>query len=359
MKSINTIRQYFVTLRKQEKIRHRDIARKLNISEGELIGAHTNIELSPSEIGEIQAIRLVPEWSEMISVIEFFGEVMALTRNEPCVHEKIGVYQHASKQGSIGLLVGEIDLRIFYETWAHGFAVHEMAGDGLLRSLQFFDKAGIAVHKIYLKPQSIIEMFDALVAKFKSSDQTPGIQVLSLDEPAVEIPDREINVKGFHKAWRDMKDTHEFYGLLRKFNVSRTQGLRLAQEEFAQEISVSAVRDLLDLAVNTETSIMVFVGNPGMIQIHSGPVKNFVHIGAWLNILDSRFNLHLREDHVAKVWVVRKPTIDGIVTSVELFNKEGEAIAMFFGERKPGNPELDSWRSLVQGLVEKLATEGA
>jgi len=359
MKSIDSIRQFFTILRREEKMRHRDIAEKLEISEGELIGAHVDARLAPTEIGGLQAIRLCSEWSEIISSVEFLGEVMALTRNKSCVHEKVGVYKHASKRGPIGLLVGEIDLRIFYETWAHGFAVHEVTKNGPHRSLQFFDKSGAAVHKIHLKPQSIVEFFDALVAKFKSGDQAPGIEVLGLDKPVVEIPDREINIGRFHQAWCHMKDTHEFYDLLKKFNVNRAQGLRLAKPEFTQEVCVSCIRDLLDIVVNTKTSIMVFVGNPGVIQIHSGPVKNVVHMKAWINIMDPRFNLHLRADHVAQVWVVRKPTVDGIVTSIELFDEQGETIAMFFGERKPGNPELDSWRSLVQGLVEKSATVSA
>jgi putative hemin transport protein len=114
---------------------------------------------------------------------------------------------------------------------------------------------------------------------------------------------------------------------------------------------VTVVKDLLDLAAGASTPIMVFVGNPGMLQIHSGPIQKVVSIGVWINVMDPRFNLHLRSDSVAQAWLVRKPTVDGIVTSVELFNDRGEAIAMFFGERKPGNPELTAWRALVDELL--------
>jgi putative hemin transport protein len=41
---------------------------------------------------------------------------------------------------------------------------------------------------------------------------------------------------------------------------------------------------------------MVFVGSPGCIQIHSGPVKNIKVMNEWLNVLDPDFNLHVRED---------------------------------------------------------------
>jgi putative hemin transport protein len=99
--------------------------------------------------------------------------------------------------------------------------------------------------------------------------------------------------------------------------------------------------------------IMVFVANRGVIQIHTGPISRVVMLDPWLNILDKKFNLHLREDNIYDTWVVRKPTDDGIVTSLELFDAEGQAIAMFFGERKPGTPELESWCNMVNELLER------
>ena len=57
--------------------------------------------------------------------------------------------------------------------------------------------------------------------------------------------------------------------------------------------------------------------------------------------------LHLREDAITDVWVVEKPTTDGVVTSVELFDASGELMAMFFGDRKPGQPERQDWRAIV------------
>jgi len=283
------------------------------------------------------------------------GEVMALTRNASCVHEKVGIYKNSSQDGPVGLLVGEIDLRIFYHAWAHGFAVREMTKDGLRRSLQFFDKSGVAIHKIHLRMQNSIANYDALLNQFQSNDQAPGIQVTSLEKPAAELPDRDIDVTAWLQSWRTMKDTHDFFGSLRDFKVTRTQGLRLADPEFVQAMPVTVVKDLLDLAASSSTPIMVFVGNPGMLQIHSGPIQKVVSTGAWINVMDPRFNLHLRSDSVAQAWLVRKPTADGIVTSVELFNDSGEAIAMFFGERKPGNPELTTWRDLLNELLARSA----
>ena len=349
--SIEFIRQSFRTLRTNEKMRHRDIAKQLAISEGELLASFLGMDTTPTVAGEMQATRLHLKWAEIMTSIESLGEVMALTRNASCVHEKVGIYQNASQQGPVGLLVGEIDLRIFYHAWAHGFAVREMTKDGLQRSLQFFDKAGVAIHKIHMRPQSCIAKYDALVSQFQSNDQSPAIEVIRLDKPLAELPDRDIDVTAWHQAWRTMKDTHDFFDLLRQFKVTRTQGLRLADPEFVQALTVTCAKDVLEIVASTSTPVMVFVGNPGVLQIHSGPIQKVMAVGSWINVMDPRFNLHLQMDSVAQAWLVRKPTDDGIVTSVELFNKDREAIAMFFGERKPGRLELTAWRALLDELL--------
>jgi len=108
---------------------------------------------------------------------------------------------------------------------------------------------------------------------------------------------------------------------------------------------------MLELAAAEETPIMVFIGNRGCLQIHTGPVRNIRRFGSeWLNVLDDDFNMHLRDTAVASVWIVRKPTIDGVVTSLELFDEGGNTLVMFFGKRKPGSAEDDAWRMIISKL---------
>ncbi len=57
----------------------------------------------------------------------------------------------------------------------------------------------------------------------------------------------------------------------------------------------------------------------------------------WLNIFNPTFTLHLREESLDEVWVTRKPTSDGHVTSVELFAKDGTQIAQLYGQRSEGH----------------------
>jgi putative hemin transport protein len=335
------VREDFLHVKRVQKLRNREAAHALGISEGEALAAF---------VGE-HAVRLEPRFVELFEQMPTLGPVMALTRNEAAVHEKDGPYEQMSHDGPIGLaLGGAIDLRIFYSQWASGFAVREETEHGTQKSLQFFDAQGHAVHKVFLRAHSDHAAFDALVERWRQPVQIAGLDVAAAPEREKPRADAEIDVAGFHAAWAAMTDTHQFFGMLRKFGLDRTQALRLAERRFARPVGLDALRHVLDGAAASQLPIMVFVGNHGMIQIHTGPVQTIRPMGPWLNVLDPGFNLHLREDLIAQAWVVRKPTSDGIVTSLELFDAQGTNIAMLFGARKPGLPELEGWRTLIASL---------
>lgn len=348
-----TLRQAYADARQAGHTRHRDIAASLAISEGELVAAHVGM---PRTGAGLRARRLRPEWPRLVAVLEAVGEVMALTRNASCVHEKNGVYQNSSAMGpagrEMGLVLGrEIDLRIFYSRWAHGFAVDEVSAKGVQRSLQFFDASGTAVHKVFTRPGTDLEAWASLVQGFVSDDQRTGMFTRAAPAPEAEKPDADIDVAAFQNDWASLRDTHDFFSLLKRHGLGRTQALRLAEARFVRQVDPASAQQVLAGAAGNGTPVMVFVGNPGVIQIHSGPVAKVAVMGPWLNVLDPGFNLHLREDHIASAWLVRKPTSDGLVTSLELFDAAGDTIAMLFGERKPGHAELCAWRELVDGLV--------
>ena len=355
------LRLAYAEARRQGAGRHRDIAARLGVSEGELVAAHVNPDLAalpdPAAAAPgLRARRLRGPWPALVAGLESAGPVMALTRNASCVHEKTGIYRDCSAQGPAGremglVLGGDIDLRVFYSRWAHGFVVEEAGERGMQRSLQFFDATGTAVHKVFTRPGTDLRAWAELGHRHVAADQAPGLRPEAPLPPVSERADAEVDSQAFRRGWASLRDTHEFFGLLKRHGLARTQGLRLADPAYAQPVDNGAARDVLQAAARDALPVMVFVGNPGMIQIHSGAVQRVEVMGPWLNVLDPGFNLHLREDHVAQAWAVRKPTSDGLVSSLELFDATGETIAMFFGERKPGRSELCAWRRLVDGLV--------
>lgn len=280
------------------------------------------------------------------------GPVMAVTRNEAAVHEKEGVYQNITHGDQIGLVLGEaIDLRLLYDKWAFGYAVEERIGSDTRHSFQFFDACGDAIHKIYLREGADTLAFEALCDAWAAPIQIPGETVLPHPAgSAPERPDEAVDVEALRAGWRSMTDTHQFFGLLKKHKLSRTQAFRLIGNEFAVPLLTNTPARLLQAVAATGQEIMVYVGNSGCIQIHTGRVRDIQRMGDWINVLDPGFNLHLREDLVAQAWLVKKPSADGIVTSIELFDAAGEFIAYFFGKRLPGLPETTGWRMLAETL---------
>ena len=322
--------------------RARDIATGLGVSEAELVASRCGDGVT----------RLDGEWGEMLRALSALGEVMALTRNEHCVHEKHGVYDKISIGPGHGMVLNhDIDLRLFLSHWHFGFAVSEEVKSGLRHSLQFFDLDGTAVHKVYVTDKSDKPAYDALVERFRARDQSPELTVTPLPPRRPDRPDADIDIGNFHQHWRALQDTHDFFGMLSDFGVGRAQAMRLAEREFAAALPADTLRRMLTMAAQRAAPIMCFVGNPGCIQIHTGPVHSLKAMGPWFNVLDPHFNLHLREDAIAQTWLVRKPTRDGIVTSVEMFDADGSCFAQFFGERKPGKPEREDWRALTGELL--------
>lgn len=322
------------------RVRIRDAARQLQTTEAEILAAFAGSSV----------IRLNTEFAELWKRLPQLGYVMVLTRNESCVHERKGVFEEVSVNSKhVGVVVGkDIDLRMLFHCWAFAFALFDNEEAGFKKSIQVFDHQGTAIVKIYLQPTSDETAFDHLVRDFQESQQSSDLAIQPPPAPPV-YENENADVAAFVKDWSELKDTHDFFPLLRKYKISRHYALRVA-DDFARKVTNDSVKQLLQHAANTEMEIMVFVSNHGNIQIHTGPVKKIVEIPGWINVMDPAFNLHLRLDHIAESWAVKKPTADGPVHSLEIFDAAGELIVQFFGKRKPGSPELSEWTNFINGL---------
>ncbi len=336
--AVSLAERHRALLSAEPRLRARDAAARLGVSEAELLDATGG------------GIRLEPRWEELVRACEKLGRVMVLARNDWAVIEKEGPVGNVRFFGAVGQVVGdEIDLRLFTGSWASAFASTVETPKGDRRSLQVFDAQGTAVVKIYLLAESSVEGYDALVEALRAADGAP----LSVDPPKApreEQPDAAVDRAGLLAGWRGLTDTHDFFRLLARFGVTRTQALRLAEADLARPVKVENLRTTLEWAVAGGHEIMVFVGNPGIVGIHTGPVQRIADTPGWLNVLDPGFNLHVRTAGLASAWAVTKPTSDGPVHSLEIYDAAGGTVVQLFGKRKPGRPELPAWTEHVAGL---------
>lgn len=323
------------------RVRIRDAARQLQTTEAEIIASFAGSSV----------LQLNNDFAGLLKRLPALGYVMVLTRNEYCVHERKGKFEQvaAGSGKPVGLVTGpDIDLRLFFEHWAFGFAVLHNEEAGFKNSIQVFDRQGTAVIKVFLQEQSNAAAFEQLVRDFSATSQTTALTLLPAPAPAV-YRDKEVDVPAFQKDWSELKDTHDFFPMLKKHQVSRLHAIHIAGQ-FTKRLHNNTVVQLLERAAAENWAIMVFVGNHGCIQIHTGGVQNIVAIPGWINVLDPQFNLHLKLEGIAETWLVQKPTDDGPVHSIELYDAAGELIVQFFGKRKPGVPEDSTWRAAVTAL---------
>lgn len=342
---------------KQPRLQMRDAARQLKVSEAELLATgvkSTVVRLKETDHAPREIMRRALD----------LGKVMALTRNENGVIETTGTAMRIPKQteqGSAdeaerearnlniagGYLGGPIDLRFQFAKWKYAFAVTQPGRDGAInRSLQFFDASGNAVHKLYLRDDANVAVFDKLVADFRHPSQGAQLDVAAAAPKPAEKPDSAIDVKEFQTAWQEMTDVHQFNRIVSEFGLTREQALRLAPAGVVQKVTPQAVRKLLEDAAKDGVAIMAFLGNGALTQIYSGKVNRVMAAEGWFNVLDPDFNLHLRDSAFRSGYVVRRAG----VTSVEFFDDQGELVVTFFGVRERGKPQPQSWLDLAAGL---------
>jgi putative hemin transport protein len=322
-------------------LRQRDAAAMLGVSEGELVASREGSHV----------MRLAAQWKPLLAMIGDLGPVKTITRNEHVVHETTGVWSGLSFVGNIALVQSEgLDLRLLLDHWEAGFLVGDPTGEGIRGSVQFYDRHGDAVLKIYPTEKKDWPSLTAAACRFgERSSTAPSFAAPASPRPMPRPPAPAAR-QALLEDWEKLRDTHDFGAMLGRHGFDRAAALEAAEGRFTTALPVAGVGTLLDSVAASGVPMMTFVGNRGCVQIRTAPVSSVRRLGPWLNILDEDFNLHLLEENVDRVWSVRKPTSDGVVTSVEAYARDGGEIVVFYGARKPGIAERADWRELVHGL---------
>jgi len=344
---MSTLYQRYQALKAEQPKKYaRELAALLGVSEAELAQARTQDD----------AVALKADFRALLPALEAVGETKSITRNDYAVHEQVGRYENLHLGEHAGLILNPraLDQRLFPLQWKSAFALHEKTPRGDRHSIQIFDAYGDAILKIYTTPQTDMANWQALVTDF-AVENVPEL-VISPVPPVAFNPQPDAVL--IEQEWRAMTDVHQFFGLLKRHNISRQQAFRAVSDDLARKVDNRALGELLKLAQNDGNEIMIFIGNRGCVQIFTGAVKKLMPMENWLNIFTPTFTMHLMEDAIAESWVTRKATANGMVTSLELFAADGTQIAQLYGQRTEGEPEQTRWReqiALLTGGVEVAA----
>ncbi|PTV95200.1 putative hemin transport protein [Rhodobacter aestuarii] len=272
---------------KKPRVFARDFAEGLGITEAELCAAFLGSH----------ATRIIADPSVVLPRVTALGEVMALTRNDSCVLEKVGQYDNfAYTPEGAQVVNGTIELQLDPARWIHAFAWDEPTNKGPKRSIQIYDASGEAVHKVHLREASDAEAWAKLVADLALPDQSDAL------------------------------------------NLAPKAAARAAEPHGVQ-LAGGAVEKLMYRAGELGLSVRFTVESNGCMETHRGSIHRVLPAGPWINVLDPGLELHLRMDHMAAVWRDRE--------TVEAFDAEGRLIVqMGAGDEDAA----ETWRAMLDDL---------
>ncbi len=292
------------------QLRIREAASVLEVSEAELLATGCGENVTRLEAG----------WPVLLDEVDSLGPVMALTRNDNAVHEKTGFYLNIRLTDTGGRIQGEnIDLFLDFRHWHSAFAVTEQTRQGARDSLQFFDRDGTAVHKIYMTENRYIPAYRTLIERYRSEDQSQrqhvGPPLRNIDSVAVVDGNERLG-----QAW------HERLIACGAVPYRSTEPLQTGR------LQPSSFRRFMEKASESGAGLTVLVGNAGAVQVHTGTIEKLMITGPWFNVLDDSFNLHLKEDALAELLFSERPAGDTVAKTLELYDAAERTIAMILFE---------------------------
>ncbi|MDR5760118.1 ChuX/HutX family heme-like substrate-binding protein [Caballeronia sp. LZ035] len=334
-----------------------DIARDLQIDE---------LTMMRARVGTDAVALSVPDVKAFIAALEGCGEVRGITRNEYAISVQTGVftnqylngYRQMSVSAEAGLILnpGGLDLRIFFRHWKNFFFLRDEKPNRTLESIQIFDDAGRAVHKIYATQHTNMPAFKALVESYRCTDETAKAHIESAAPRGMPHShpgaDRHSALEqSISEEWRSMSDPHDFYLLMRKHGKSRQELYRCVEPDLAREVAADSLMDVLTESKIRDVSLAIFVSNAGCVQISTGKVEKLARDAQYLNVLNKQYRLHVEHERIDRCWVVSKPSDCGYVTSLEVFAKDGQLILQIYGQRAEHEPEQPGWRVILAGCM--------
>ncbi|MCX8072220.1 MAG: hemin-degrading factor [Candidatus Binatia bacterium] len=336
--------RYFQLVATRGRVRTLDAANALGVTELDLLDAFPE-----------QVLPLRPHFKDIFLTLEKAGPLLGLTRNRLAVIEREGRYAPFAYSERDALVLGpEIDLRLNLTRFGFGRLVVTPNPLQLRPGVLFFDAWGNALHKVFFIEGTDVQLQDRLRIDFAdpeaSSVRTAALQIAEEPEQP-SLFETAVDSVALREAWAAMRDTHDTFSVLHRFRISRLRALHALGAEWAERARPDALWCLLQHVAASGQPIMIFVGNRGVTQIYKGPIEHVRLAGEWWNVLDEKFNLHVRYTGLGQSWVVRKPVPGGFVTSLETFDNEGNLTVQVFSYREPGRAESSTWRKTVGALT--------
>ena len=284
-------KQWIVFQKENKKVRIRDAANTLKISEASLLS---------TEIDEKTYFLHINNFEDFFNKILNIDRLMFLIRSDISVHEKVfnGADLQFKKNKFISKEDSDLILKFNKQLFKHSFFQKKKHGNRELRSFQIFDEIGNAIFKIYLKGKDK-SLFDQIALEYKTEYQ-------------YELQKESDKGEMMRNVGANFLGTIDFY-FIPKNN---------AFEINDKKLNKNSLRNILIKASDSKLPIQIHGLGLGCTQYHYGLVKNIVDYGPWLNVIDKKFNLHILEKNLVKSSLYTYEVNKSQYYSVEFFDDQ-------------------------------------
>ena len=244
-----------------KKIRIRDAANQLGVSEAELLS---------TEICQNTFFLSINNYNTFFQDILSLDKIMFLIRSNSVVHEKIvrtkdikliNNYLFYNESNNSNLL--KFDIKLF----KYAFFQSKKHRKIDLKSFQIFNFKGDAILKIYLKGDDKIK-FNEIGLKYKCN-YNYELQSKSVVKSNNNNPKKHIDL-----YFKDIVEKSK------------------KREYFLKE---NPLRRILASTSKSKELIQIYAIGLGTIQYHEDIVDKIIDYGPWINVIDEDFNLHVLE----------------------------------------------------------------
>ena len=298
-----------------KKIRIRDAASKLNVSEAELLSLESNKGVSFLSIDNLDVF-----FKKVLNNIE---KIMVLIRSDFVVHEKIVLTDGLIyKEGSI---IDNIDPNcplVSFNPNLISYVFYEkklLNKKRELRSFQFFDQCGNAILKIYLKSNED-STFDG-IADLYEIDYDYELQKHIIRRDSAQFDKKTI------------------------LHIDLLNNKELVDNP--KHIHNDKLRFFLNAFSDKEIPIQIHAFGIDSIQYHRGIVKNIVDFGPWLNVIDKKFNIHVLENKILKTSILEYKNRSDSIYLINIIDENNNLVLGIGGLEK----SIDDFNEVIRNGV--------
>ena len=319
----------------------------MDVSEAEIMATHCGCN----------ATRLSPAWEELLLRITRCGRLRVKTQNKFAEMESIGNFGSISlKNNELKSLDGFGNLKINLDNLESAYAFESILENGKYEySIHIFGLDGSPIHKFFLSENNSQEIFQWISSQLKHENQSP-VQIIKQNQ---KNPTRIIWNKTDHfcfiDTWNASKTNQDFSRLLKHFNITRAQALRLAEGEMTHRLGRFEFENLLKTVAKVQTPLTIQVGNAGGVHYFSGNIDRFMANDFSPSADGNYFKIRINRKGIADAWRVTMPTKDGKITSLELYDYNGGPIISFFNDMRRNKKDSPYWLKILNNLhIENL-----